>query len=80
MVLSLTDLHLSIVLVYVPVTTACPGREIHSLLAGMSPPIRLLNVSNLSHGGSTYIFPTYPAPSLSDRYAQGSLSLEERFT
>lgn len=39
-----------------------PGREIHSLLAGMSSPIRLLNVSNLSHGGSTHILPTYPAP------------------
>jgi len=42
--------------------TTCPGRDIHSLLAGMSPPIRLLNVSNLSHGGSTHILPTYPAP------------------
>jgi hypothetical protein len=54
--------HLSTVLVSVPEATACPGREIHSLLAGMSPPIRLLNVSNLSHGGSTHILPTYPAP------------------
>jgi len=73
-------LHLSTVPGFVPEATACPGREIHSLLAGMSPPIQLLNVSNLSHGGATHIFPTYPAPYLSDRYAQGSLSLEERFT
>ena len=54
--------HLSIIPGCVPVTIACPGREIHSMLAGMSPPIRLLNVSNLSHGGSTHILPTYPAP------------------
>ena len=26
------------------------------------------------------VFPTYPAPFLSDRHAQGSLWLEERFT
>ena len=45
-----------------PEATVCPGREIHSLLAGMLPPIRLLNVSNLSHGGSTHILPTNPAP------------------
>ena len=54
--------HLSTVLVSVLEATTCPGREIHSLLAGMSPPIRLLNVSNLSHGVSTHILPTYPVP------------------
>src|SRR4030066_1347968 len=54
--------HLSIVPGCSPEAIVCPGREIHSLLAGMSPPIRLLNVSNLSHGGSTHILPTYPAP------------------
>ena len=68
--------HFSIVLVSAPQAKVCPGREINSLLAGMSPPIRLLNVSNLSHGGSTHILPTYPAPSLSDRYAQGSSRLQ----
>src|SRR4030042_1840520 len=45
-----TALPLTTVLVSVLEATACPGREIHSLLARMSPPIRLLNVSNLSHG------------------------------
>jgi hypothetical protein len=44
--------HLSIVLEFAPQAIVCPGKEDHSLGAGMSPTIRLLNVSNLSHGGS----------------------------
>jgi hypothetical protein len=58
-----THPHLSTVPESAPEAITCPGREIHSLGAGMSPPVRLLNVSNLSHGGSTHILPTYPAPS-----------------
>ena len=59
---NLTHPHLSTVLVSAPEAIACPGREIYSLLAGISPPIRLLNVSTLSHGDSTHILPTYLAP------------------
>ena len=56
-------LHLSTVLESVLQSTICPGKEDRSLGAGMSPTIRPLNVSNLSHGGSTHILPTDPAPS-----------------
>jgi len=87
-VLSFIDsLHLSIAPESFPPATASPGREDHQLLDGLSrrqsgdvAPTQPLNGSTLSHGGSTHILPTDPAPSLSDRHAQGSLWLEERFT